>query len=96
MAYDTSQPLVKNYVWLTREWTEESLAWSKVPVRIGLPAYGEDGVGYHHPEVENLSNSLSGLATAVKETNPKYLGWASILNGPWMNKRKSYFEACPS
>ena len=64
MAYDTSLPLVKNYVWLMREWAEESLAWSKV------------GVGYHHPGVENLPNSLSGLAAAVKKPNPKYLGWA--------------------
>ena len=76
MAYDASQPVSKTYIWMVKSWTADSLAWSKVPVRIGLPAYGDDGVGYHDPKIENLPNALSGLAAGTGDTPENYRGWA--------------------
>jgi hypothetical protein len=77
MAYDTAIKVRKPYIWLLEEWTGQALAWSSCPVRIGLPAYEDAGVGYHYPEVENLENALSGLAAALAADTPgNYAGWA--------------------
>ncbi len=62
MMYDTSLRLKKVYAWLMAEWTQEILAASgTTPVLLGLPAYEDTGVGYHHPEVENLPGGLQGI-----------------------------------
>lgn len=38
-------------------WTQEILEWSlDTEVLLGLPAYDDEGVSYHYPEVENLKN----------------------------------------
>ncbi len=77
MAYDTAIKLRKPYTWLLRRWTGQALAWSSCPVRIGLPAYEDAGIGYHYPEVENLDNALAGLAAALTADTPaNYAGWA--------------------
>jgi hypothetical protein len=62
MMYDTGLPLSKLYQSLFASWTREVLKWSEnKDVLFGLPAYEDRGVGYHHPDVENLRNSIAGL-----------------------------------
>ncbi|MDY7227875.1 glycoside hydrolase family 18 protein [Hyalangium rubrum] len=62
MMYDTALRVPKVYQWLMTEWTQEVLAWSGgTPVLLGLPAYEDTGVGYHHPHVENVPTGLRGI-----------------------------------
>jgi hypothetical protein len=62
MMYDTSIRLRKPYVHLMAGWTEQVLDWSgDTPVLLGLPAYEDEGVDYHHPRVENLATGLAGV-----------------------------------
>jgi len=62
MMYDTALRVPKAYQKLMADWTVEVLAWSEgKPVLLGVPTYSDAGVGYHHPEVENLSNALAGI-----------------------------------
>ena len=62
MMYDTSLRRPKLYQSLLADWTRETLAWSEgKPVLLGVPSYDDTGVGYHHPEVENLVNALRGI-----------------------------------
>ena len=62
MMYDTAIKWQKPYRHLMAEWTVEILMWSEESeVLLGLPVYDDAGVGYHHPRVENLANSLMGI-----------------------------------
>lgn len=64
MMYDTGIVLQKPYRKLMADWTQDVLRWTedgRTPVLLGLPAYEDDGVGYHHPRVENLRNGLLGI-----------------------------------
>jgi len=62
MMYDTAIKWQKPYRHLMSEWTVEILIWGQESeVLLGLPVYDDAGVGYHHPRVENLSNSLMGI-----------------------------------
>lgn len=77
MAYDTAQPVSKTYVAMVSGWTRQCLAWTDKPVRMGVPVYEDQGVGYHHPEVENVSNSLSGISAGLDPSAPpNYAGVA--------------------
>lgn len=62
MMYDAGQRIPKTYQRLMAGWTQEVLAWSEgKPVLLGVPTYDDAGVGYHHPNVENLTNALRGI-----------------------------------
>ena len=62
MMYDTALRVPKLYQRLMADWTVEVLAWSGgKPVLLGVPTYDDAGVGYHHPNVENLRNALRGI-----------------------------------
>ncbi|HUW56091.1 MAG TPA: glycoside hydrolase family 18 protein [Planctomycetota bacterium] len=62
MMYDTSLEKEKLYRNLMVSWTREVLDWSNgTKVLLGLPAYDDQGVRYHNPQVENLSNGLLGI-----------------------------------
>jgi hypothetical protein len=62
MMYDTSLRNSKLYQHLMSGWTQEILQWSgDTKVLLGLPTYNDAGVGYHHPDVENLSNGILGI-----------------------------------
>lgn len=62
MMYDTAIRFLKMYQKAVSSWTEETLTWaSDSKVLLGVPVYDDAGVGYHHPEVENLQNSLLGI-----------------------------------
>jgi hypothetical protein len=69
MMYDTALRERRLYQWLMAEWTREVLTWAgDTPVLLGLPAYGDAGVGYHDPEVENLAEGLRGVHAGLEKT----------------------------
>ena len=62
MMYDTGVSHSKIYQQLMASWTRRALEWSgDADVLLGLPAYDDEGVGYHRPEVENLRTGLLGI-----------------------------------
>jgi len=62
MMYDTAVRFEKVYRWLMARWSREVVEWSvNAEVLLGLPAYRDEGVGYHDPRVENLGNALMGI-----------------------------------
>jgi hypothetical protein len=66
MIYDTGLRFEKVYRWLISRWTREVLDWSgRSDVLLGLPAYRDEGVGYHHPKVENLENAIAGVHSGL-------------------------------
>ncbi|MCP4404284.1 MAG: glycoside hydrolase family 18 protein [bacterium] len=85
MMYDTSLRYQKLYQQLMASWTQEVLDWSgSTEVLLGIPAYNDEGVKYHYPHVENLSNSLQGIYAGLERyTSPPdnyqgiaiYSGW---------------------
>ena len=67
MMYDTAIPLEKFYIALVKRWTRElseTLHSTDCELILGIPAYEDANVGYHHPKVENLSSALKGIAAA--------------------------------
>ena len=65
MMYDTAIPLEKFYIKLMTDWTREIVNATRstnCEVLLGIPAYDDAGVGYHHPQVENISSALQGIA----------------------------------
>ncbi|NUP11083.1 MAG: hypothetical protein HOW73_33985 [Polyangiaceae bacterium] len=68
MLYNTGLFLRQPYRALVRDWAREVLAWcGPTEVLLGLPAYGDNGVGYHDPDVENLDDSLLGVHEALSQ-----------------------------
>lgn len=66
MLYDTGLFVRQPYRGLVSAWTREVLEWSSgSSVLLGLPAYDDRGVGYHDPDVENLTESLAGAHAAL-------------------------------
>jgi hypothetical protein len=85
MMYDTALRSPKLYAHLMTRWTQEILAWSgTTPVLLGLPAYEDQGVRYHHPDVENLPTGLRGIHGGLASTGlvPNYQGIA--LYSEWV------------
>ena len=67
MLYDTALVNVKLYKNLVTRWTREVLDWAgATPVLLGLPAYDDPGVGYHHADIENVPNALAGAHAALQ------------------------------
>ena len=68
MMYDTAIPLEKCYIGLMTRWTAqltESLRSTGCDLLLGIPAYEDAGVGYHHPRVENIISALRGISAAA-------------------------------
>ena len=78
MMYDTAIKTTKFYRHLMSQWTIEVLNWSgDTPVLLGIPTYDDRNSGYHHPEIENIRTSLSGIHAGLNsyEVLPKnYFG----------------------
>jgi len=71
MMYDTSIHYEKPYRSLMCSWTQEVLDWSApTKVLLALPAYEDEGVGYHDPSVENLQNALLGIHAGLSNSEP--------------------------
>jgi Glycosyl hydrolases family 18 len=77
MLYDTSISLDKPYVALMETWTRDVLTWSNgKEVLLGVPAWDEPSIS-HHPDVENITNSLRGIHAALEPEMPvNYAGIA--------------------
>ena len=70
MMYDTALRFEKVYQNLNARWTKEVLDWSDgTDVLLGLPAYSDEGIGYHDPKVENLKNALLGVHAGLSTLN---------------------------
>ena len=67
MMYDTAIPLEKFYIKLMSDWTRELAAAANsadCQLLLGVPAYEDADVGYHHPRVENINSALLGISAA--------------------------------
>lgn len=104
MMYDTSIRHAKPYQSLMSSWTTDVLAWSgDTPVLLGVPVYDDAGVGYHHPDVENLDNALMGIHAALdafEEIPGNYEGIAiccewEMDEGEWETMRTQFEEPRP-
>lgn len=97
MMYDTSLRYQKLYQNLIASWTQEVLEWvSNTDVLLGLPAYEDEGVDYHHPHVENLRNGLLGIHAGLSkyESLPKNYRGISIYSEWVMNQEEwDYLKA---
>ena len=70
MMYDTAIPLEKFYTDLMISWTRsaaEATAMNGCELLLGIPAYEDADVGYHHPRAENLSSALRGISAAGRK-----------------------------
>mgnify|MGYP006381229353 FL=1 len=72
MMYDTAIPLEKFYIKLMTDWTNQLAAAtssSDCELLLGIPAYDDAGVGYHHPQVENISSALQGISASPRKNS---------------------------
>ena len=70
MMYDTAIPLEKFYIKLMTDWTKQlttAARSSTCELLLGIPAYDDAGVGYHHPQVENISSALQGISASPRK-----------------------------
>jgi hypothetical protein len=92
MMYDTGLPLQRVYQWQLASWTNEVLAWGTTKeVLLGLPAYGDPGVKYHDPQVENLWNAFRGIHAGLSRRGvlpDNYRGMA--LYSEWEMKERDW------
>ena len=69
MMYDTAIPLEKFYTDLMISWTRSAAGATSMndcELLLGIPAYEDAGVGYHHPRVENICSALRGISAAER------------------------------
>jgi len=79
MMYDTSIRVPKAYVSVMRRWTREVVEWAgPTEILLGVPAYEDAGVGYHHPHVESLGHALSGINAGLTGLGSSTGGFAGI------------------
>jgi len=67
MMYDTAIPLEKFYIKLMTAWTRQlvgAVCPTGCELLLGIPAYEDAGVGYHHPRVENIGSALRGISAS--------------------------------
>jgi hypothetical protein len=72
MMYDTAIPYRKFYINLYKMWIYDlisSLYRINTEILLGVPAYEDSGVGYHHPAVENISSALSAISASPFKKN---------------------------
>ena len=70
MMYDTAIPLEKFYIKLMTDWTKQlttATRSSTCELLLGIPAYDDAGVGYHHPGVENINSALQGISASPRK-----------------------------
>ena len=70
MMYDTAIPLEKFYIKLMTDWTDQlapAVRRTGCELLLGIPAYEDAGVGYHHPSVENINSALQGISASDRK-----------------------------
>jgi hypothetical protein len=92
MLYDTGIRVPKLYQQVMRTWTTEVLDWSApAEVLLGVPDYDDAGVGYHHPEVENLANALLGVHAGLGRRKPLPAHYAGVaLYSEWQTDAREW------
>jgi hypothetical protein len=103
MMYDTSIPFPKAYEQLMANWTVEILRWADgKPVLLGLAAYDDEGVGYHHPKVENLPHGLAGIHAGLERAGaPANFQGAAVYShwemddAEWQTWRERVLKTAP-
>jgi len=94
MMYDTAITFPKFYQNLMKDWTSEVLEWSgDTQVLLGVPAYDDAGVGYHSPEVENISNALLGIHASLSNEDQLPKNYAGVcLYSDWEMDESEWSE----
>ena len=94
MMYDTAIPYRKFYINLYKQWIDDlskTLYKTNTEILLGVPAYEDAGVGYHHPEVENISAALSAISASPFQKNISgvaiYCEW-EMTNSKWQTWQK--------
>jgi len=94
MMYDTAIPLEKFYIALVKRWTKElseTVHPTGCELILGIPAYEDADVSYHHPKVENVSSALKGISAAKPEDKINgiaiYCEW-EMNEGKWKEWRR--------
>ena len=88
MMYDTAIPLEKIYIDLVKRWTKElseTVQSTECRLILGIPAYEDADVGYHHPKVENITSAMKGISSAKPE---RAINGIAIYCEWEMNERK--------
>ena len=52
------------------DWTNQlagATSSSDCELLLGIPAYDDAGVGYHHPRVENINSALQGISASPRK-----------------------------
>jgi Glycosyl hydrolases family 18 len=93
MLYDTSISLQKPYIALIETWTRDVLLSSNgKEVLLGVPAWDEPSIS-HHPDIENITNSLRGIQAALEPEMPKnYAGIALYAHFTFDDSRWKILE----
>jgi hypothetical protein len=94
MMYDTAIPLEKFYIKLMTDWTRQlvtTISSINCELLLGIPAYNDAEVGYHHPQVENIDSALKGISASGKKNEIKgisiYCEWEMDEN-KWQSWKK--------
>ena len=94
MMYDTAIPLEKFYIKLMTDWTRQlvtTISSINCELLLGIPAYNDAEVGYHHPRVENIDSALKGISASGKKNEIKgisiYCEWEMDEN-KWQSWKK--------
>ena len=88
MMYDTAIPLEKFYIQLMTDWPRQLVGAVRptgCELLLGIPAYEDAGVGYHHPRVENINSALRGISASDRKTG---IGGVAIYCEWEMNETK--------
>jgi hypothetical protein len=104
MMYDTSLRFGKIYTRLVADWTRDLTKWTDhAEILLGLPAYEDEGVGYHDPRVETLDNALRGANAGLLRLGPRaarvggvalYADWTTTPE-EWRLFRERFRAAAP-
>ncbi|MBX9724396.1 MAG: hypothetical protein K2X81_23505, partial [Candidatus Obscuribacterales bacterium] len=89
MMYDTGLKSPGMYQQQMKDWTREVLSWyAPKEVLLGIPAYEDEGTGYHDPATENLTNALLGIHAGLEKPLPISYKGVSIYSEWEMNSTK--------
>jgi hypothetical protein len=84
MGYDTALRSGPTYQGLVEQWVRDLSATLPPPEEggctwwMGVPAYEDEGVGYHHPETETLENALIGVARGLQHGFPSHFRGVAV------------------
>ena len=72
VIYDTAIPPEKFHLTLITNRANQlagATSSSDCELLLGIPAYDDAGVGYHHTQVENISSALQGISASPRKNS---------------------------